>query len=108
MNLGLTGKRALVTGSSAGIGAGIVAQLAQEGAIAFDFGSFWFKGQKMGTGQANVKAYNRKLRELIHVGKAKPSMIVSHELPLAEAPGAYRNFDDRTDGWTKVILKPAA
>ncbi|MBK6297426.1 MAG: SDR family oxidoreductase [Sphingomonadales bacterium] len=33
MNLGLTGKRALVTGSSAGIGAGIVAQLAQEGAI---------------------------------------------------------------------------
>lgn len=83
-------------------------KLAQEGAIAFDFGSFWFKGQKMGTGQANVKAYNRKLRELIHVGKAKPSMIVSHELPLDEAPGAYRNFDDRTDGWTKVILKPAA
>ena len=33
--------------------------LAKKGQIAFDFGKFWFKGQKMGTGQANVKAYNR-------------------------------------------------
>ena len=32
-----------------------------KGQIAFDFGKFWFKGQKMGTGQCNVKAYNRCL-----------------------------------------------
>ena len=31
------------------------------GKIAFDFGAFWLKGQQMGTGQANVKAYNRRL-----------------------------------------------
>ena len=80
--------------------------LAREGKIAFDFGQFWFKGQRIGTGQANVKTYNRKLCNLIHVGKAKPSMIISHELALADAPGAYENFDKRTDGWTKVILKP--
>ena len=83
-------------------------QLANKGEIAFDFGAFWFKGQKMGTGQAPVKAYNRKLRDLILAGKAKPSMIVSHQLPLDQAPDAYNNFDDRTDGWTKVVLKPAA
>ncbi|MBY0507461.1 MAG: glutathione-independent formaldehyde dehydrogenase [Bryobacteraceae bacterium] len=83
-------------------------KLAKQGAIAFDLGTFWSKGQKMGSGQANVKSYNRKLRELIHLGKAKPSMIVSHELPLAQAPDAYRNFDERTAGWTKVILKPGA
>ena len=83
-------------------------KLAQKGEMAFDFGKFWFKGQKMGTGQANVKAYNRKLRDLIFVGKAKPSLIVSHQLPLDQAPDAYKNFDARMNGWTKVILKPAA
>jgi NAD(P)-dependent dehydrogenase (short-subunit alcohol dehydrogenase family) len=33
MDLQLKGKRALVTGSSSGIGAGIAAELAQEGAL---------------------------------------------------------------------------
>jgi glutathione-independent formaldehyde dehydrogenase len=82
--------------------------LAKKGEIAFDLGNFWFKGQKMATGQANVKAYNRKLRDLIAVGKAKPSAIISHELSLDEAPDAYKNFDNRKNGWTKVVLKPAA
>ena len=82
--------------------------LAKKGQIAFDFGKFWFKGQKMGTGQCNVKAYNRRLRDLIHVGKANPSIIVSHELPLSEAPNAYMHFDNRDPGWTKVILHPNA
>lgn len=82
--------------------------LAKQGAIAFDFGAMWFKGQKLATGQANVKAYNRKLCALIESGKAKPSQIVSHELPLSQAPEAYNNFDARMTGWTKVVLKPAA
>ena len=87
---------------------GAADKLAKKGEIAFDLGRFWFKGQKMGTGQANVKAYNRKLRDLIHVGKAVPSKIISHELGLDEAPEAYKNFDERNAGWTKVVLKPAA
>ena len=81
-------------------------KLAKEGKLAFDFGSFWIKGQKVATGQANVKAYNRKLCNLIAAGKAKPSWIVSHELPLDQAPEAYKNFDERKNGWTKVVLKP--
>jgi len=80
--------------------------LAKEGKLAFDFGNFWFKGQKIGTGQANVKHYNRQLANLIHVGKAKPSAIISHELSLDEAPKAYEKFDKREKGWTKVVLKP--
>lgn len=83
-------------------------ELAKEGEIAFDFGAFWTKGQSMGTGQANVKAYNRYLRNLIHTGRAKPSWIVSHELSLDKAPDAYKHFDARDDGWTKVILHPNA
>jgi glutathione-independent formaldehyde dehydrogenase len=31
-------------------------KMAQQGEMAFDFGTFWFKGQKLGTGQANVKS----------------------------------------------------
>jgi glutathione-independent formaldehyde dehydrogenase len=81
-------------------------KLAKKGQMAFDFGKFWFKGQKIGTGQCNVKAYNRRLCDLIHHDKANPSLIISHELPLEEAPDAYKHFDKRDSGWTKVILHP--
>jgi glutathione-independent formaldehyde dehydrogenase len=78
----------------------------KEGKITIDFGLFFQKGLKLGCGQANVKSYNRELRDLIHAGKAKPSWIVSHHLGLDEAPDAYKHFDARDDGWTKVILHP--
>ena len=83
-------------------------KLAKQGQLAFDFGQFWMKGQHIATGQANVKAYNRQLRDLIEAGKANPSFIVSHELSLDQAPDAYKNFDERNEGWTKVILRPGA
>ena len=60
----------------------------------------------MGSGQADVKRYNRYLRDLIHDDRAAPSFLVSHELPLDEAPDAYKHFDARDKGWTKVILHP--
>jgi glutathione-independent formaldehyde dehydrogenase len=82
-------------------------ELAKKGQVAFDFGMFWFRGQKMGSGQAPIKKYNRQLRDLIAAGKAEPSFIVSHELPLDRAPEAYEHFDKRDEGWTKVVLKPA-
>jgi glutathione-independent formaldehyde dehydrogenase len=82
--------------------------LAKQGEVAFDFGLFWFKGQKMSTGQCPVKRYNRHLRDLIHRGKAKPSFLVSHELPLDQAPEGYQHFDARDQGWTKVVLTPSA
>ena len=82
--------------------------LMKEGRIAFDFGAFFAKGLRMGSGQANVKAYNRELRDLIHAGIAKPSFIISHRLGLHEAPDAYQHFDARDEGWTKVVLKIAA
>ncbi|GIH22253.1 aldehyde dehydrogenase [Acrocarpospora phusangensis] len=89
-------------------GIGVVGLFTPEdpGEIPFDMGTFWNKGQKMGTGQANVKAYNRQLRNLIHTGRAKPSFVISHELPLAQAPEGYEHFDARDEGWTKVVLHP--
>jgi len=80
--------------------------LQKEGHMAFDFGNFWMKGQSIATGQANVKSYNRQLCTLISAGKAKPSKIISHQLSLDAAPDAYKHFDNRDKGWTKVILKP--
>jgi glutathione-independent formaldehyde dehydrogenase len=81
-------------------------QLAKQGQIAFDYGMHWFKGQTLGSGQCPVKKYNRRLRDLIAGGKATPSFIVSHELPLEQGVEAYHHFDARDDGWTKVVLKP--
>jgi glutathione-independent formaldehyde dehydrogenase len=34
------------------------------------------------------------------------SQIVSHHLPLAQAPAAFQKFDQRIDGYIKVILDP--
>ncbi|CAL9559809.1 Glutathione-independent formaldehyde dehydrogenase [Streptomyces sp. enrichment culture] len=80
---------------------------AKHGELLFKMGRFFEKGLRMGTGQANVKAYNRQLRDMIIAGRATPSFLVSHRLPLSEAPDAYQHFDQRDDGWTKVLLKPA-
>ncbi|SHG30028.1 glutathione-independent formaldehyde dehydrogenase [Geodermatophilus nigrescens] len=87
---------------------GASTDLAKEGRIPFQYGQFFTKGQSMGTGQAPVKRYNRQLRDLIVAGRARPSFIVSHELPLDQAPEGYARFDAREDGWTKVLLHPAA
>lgn len=81
-------------------------EMAKQGKVAFDYGLHWFRGQTIGSGQAPVKKYNRQLRDLIAADKATPSWIVSHDLPLDQAPDAYQNFDAREDGWTKVVLKP--
>jgi glutathione-independent formaldehyde dehydrogenase len=85
---------------------GAASELAKEGRVAFDYGTFFTKGQRMGTGQCPVKRYNRELRDLIIAGRATPSFLVSHELPLTEAPTGYENFDQRVDGGTKVVLHP--
>jgi glutathione-independent formaldehyde dehydrogenase len=71
-------------------------------------GALFEKGLRLGTGPANVKRYDRRLRDLITEGRATPSFIVSHELPLEEAPSAYRDFGRRADGHLKVVLKPDA
>ncbi|MGH3546877.1 MAG: glutathione-independent formaldehyde dehydrogenase [Pseudonocardiaceae bacterium] len=81
---------------------------AKKGRYAFQYGQVFDKGISMGQGQCPVKRYNRQLRDLIIRGRATPSLIVSHELPLDQAPDAYDNFDKRVDGWTKVLLHPAA
>ncbi len=79
---------------------------AQKGQLLISFGRLFEKGLRLGAGQANVKKYNRYLRDLIRTGRARPSFVVSHLAPLDQAPMAYDKFDKRIEGYTKVILKP--
>ncbi|MEV6232206.1 glutathione-independent formaldehyde dehydrogenase [Saccharopolyspora shandongensis] len=79
---------------------------AKKGMLLVSVGRMFEKGQVIGTGQCNVKRYNRQLRDMIIAGRAKPSFVVSHELSLSEAPDAYRKFDQRIEGYTKVVLHP--
>ena len=54
----------------------------------------------------HIQAYNRYLRDLIIAGKAKPSIVVSHNVALDDVAEAYDKFDKRIDGYTKVLLHP--
>jgi glutathione-independent formaldehyde dehydrogenase len=85
---------------------GAATEDAQHGRYDFDYGTAFTKGITIGSGQCPVMRYNRRLRDLIIRGRARPSQIVSHELSLDEAVHAYDQFDKRAEGWTKVILHP--
>ena len=71
-----------------------------------DQGTLQTKGLTIGTGQCNVKKYNRYLRDMIISGRADPSFVVSHEIGIEEAPKAYEKFDKRVEGYTKVLIHP--
>lgn len=77
-----------------------------KGELLFRIGRFFEKGQSMATGQADVKRYAHKLRDMIIAGRAKPGFVVSQELPLEDAPDAYEKFDNREAGYSKVLLQP--
>ena len=85
---------------------GGVNESAKAGALLLNFGKLFEKGLRLGTGQCNVKKYNAYLRDLIIAERASPSFVVSHEVSLSEAPEAYQKFDQRVEGYTKVLLHP--
>ncbi|KAI1846951.1 hypothetical protein JX266_006826 [Neoarthrinium moseri] len=81
-------------------------EASKKGMLSLSFGKLFEKGLSVRTGQCNVKAYNRYLRDLIIAGKAKPSFVVSHEIAIEEAEVAYDKFARRIDGYTKVLIHP--
>jgi glutathione-independent formaldehyde dehydrogenase len=83
-------------------------ELGQEGHLDVPWGLLFNKGISIGMGRDQDERYNDFLRDLIAAGRIRPSEIVSHRLPLAEAPDAFRRFDERRDGYLKVVLDPVA
>jgi glutathione-independent formaldehyde dehydrogenase len=79
---------------------------AKIGEFNIPLGKIWSKSISIGMGQCPVKKYNEFLRDLIISGRARPSFIVSHRVPLEFAPEAYQKFDLKEDGYTKVLIKP--
>ena len=69
-------------------------------------GAFVNKGLTMKSGQTHVHRYMRPLLAKIEAGEIDPSFVVTHRLPLAQGPAAYKTFRDKEDGCIKVVLNP--
>ncbi|HSV12849.1 MAG TPA: zinc-dependent alcohol dehydrogenase [Tepidisphaeraceae bacterium] len=71
-------------------------------------GALMNKGLTIKTGQTHVHRYVPELLDHIRAGRIDPSFVVTHRLPLSEAPHAYNIFREKKDGCIKVVLDPAA
>jgi threonine dehydrogenase-like Zn-dependent dehydrogenase len=72
----------------------------------FPMGALMNRGISIRTGQCHVQRYLRPLLERIQNGEIDPSFIVTHRLPLDEAPRGYELFKQKQDGCLKVVLEP--
>lgn len=72
----------------------------------FPLGAAFNKGLTLRLGQAHVHKYMQPLLEKIIARAIDPSFVITHHLPLREAPSGYDLFQRKRDGCIKVILKP--
>jgi threonine dehydrogenase-like Zn-dependent dehydrogenase len=69
-------------------------------------GAFMNKGLTMKTGQTHVHRYLRPLVDRVQNGEIDPSFVITHRLPLEQAPHGYEIFKDKKDNCIKIVLKP--
>lgn len=86
------------TVSVAGVYGGLVDKL--------PMGAAFGKGLRFRMGQTPVQRYMHQLLEHIENGDIDPTFVISHRVPLSEAPDAYRMFRDKEHRCTKVVLHP--
>jgi threonine dehydrogenase-like Zn-dependent dehydrogenase len=72
----------------------------------FPIGAAFAKGLTFKMGQTHMHRYLRPLMERIERGEIDPSFVITHRLPLDEAPEGYRLFKEKEDGCIKVVLQP--
>jgi threonine dehydrogenase-like Zn-dependent dehydrogenase len=72
----------------------------------FPMGALMNKGLTIRSGQCHVHRYLRPLLERIESGEIDPSFVITHRLPLDEAPKGYELFKNKQDDCLKVVLKP--
>ena len=72
----------------------------------FPMGAVMNRGLTIRSGQCHVQRYLRPLLERIQEGEIDPSFIVTHRLPLDEAPRGYELFKNKEDDCLKVVLTP--
>ena len=69
-------------------------------------GDMWLKNITVTAGAANIQGHMDEVIELVRDGRLDPSVIVSHRLPLSEAPKGYELFDQKEA--LKVVLDPSS
>ncbi|MDQ3521193.1 MAG: glutathione-dependent formaldehyde dehydrogenase [Gemmatimonadota bacterium] len=69
-------------------------------------GAMMNKGLTLRMGQTHMHRYLQPLLGHVEEGKIDPSFVITHRLPLDEAPEGYRIFRDKQDECIKVVLKP--
>jgi threonine dehydrogenase-like Zn-dependent dehydrogenase len=87
---------------------GIVSVIGVYGGLAdkVPLGAFMNRSLIMRTGQAHVHRYLKPLMERIDKGQIDPSFVITHRMPLDEAPRGYEMFKNKEDGCIKVVLSP--
>ncbi|WP_077730806.1 zinc-dependent alcohol dehydrogenase [Methylocaldum sp. 14B] len=72
----------------------------------FPMGSVMNRSLTIKTGQTHVQRYLQPLLEKIRNGEIDPSFIVTHQMPLDDAPEGYEMFKHKQDECIKIVLKP--
>ncbi|MDX6265502.1 MAG: hypothetical protein QOD70_242 [Frankiales bacterium] len=72
----------------------------------FPAGAWMNRGLTLRTGQCHVQKYMRPLLERIEKGEIDPTRVISHRLPLDQAPYGYDIFKRKQDDCEKVVLTP--
>lgn len=72
----------------------------------FPLGNFFERNVTLKMGQAPVIHYMPELFEKITANELNPAEIITHIMPLDQAPLAYQIFNDHEDECIKVVLKP--
>jgi threonine dehydrogenase-like Zn-dependent dehydrogenase len=72
----------------------------------FPMGSLMNRSLTIRTGQAHVHRYMRPLLERIENGEIDPSFVITHRLPLDQAPQGFEMFRDKKEDCLKVVLTP--
>ncbi|RPH42138.1 MAG: glutathione-dependent formaldehyde dehydrogenase [Planctomycetota bacterium] len=70
------------------------------------FGSAMNRSLTIRSGQTHVHRYLKPLLERIEKGEIDPSFVITHRLPLDEAPRGYEMFLEKDEDCIKVVLKP--
>lgn len=69
-------------------------------------GAAFNKGLTFRMGQTHVHKYLRPLLEHVQKGEIDPSFVITHKLPLEQAPHGYEIFKHKKENCIKVVLKP--
>jgi threonine dehydrogenase-like Zn-dependent dehydrogenase len=72
----------------------------------FPAGSLMNRSITIRTGQCHGQKYLKPLLERIQNGQIDPSFVITHHLPLSQAPEGYAMFREKQDDCIKIVLKP--